>query len=135
MKKVFLIAVIALITSASCKKDECPAPTVYMNMSGTTWNGMAAFPGLSLNLPIVLTFNADGTLTGNVTNGATFAIAGSWNLVPSSTVVRMNYTIVSVSGSYVAQGTLTTNNTKLESGNGTNTANPTANMTFTATKS
>jgi hypothetical protein len=136
MKKlfVFIIAVSALF--ASCKKDDCPAPPVYMNMAGTTWTGTSNFPGLGLsNLVTVFTFNADGTLGGSVTSGGSFAIAGSWNLTPSSNVVRMNYTIVSVTGVYVGQGTLTTNNTKLESGTGTNATTPTSNMTFTATKS
>jgi hypothetical protein len=134
MKKLLLAAVLFTTVFASCKKESCPAPVPPVNMAGTTWNGTISFPGLALNnLPLVLIFNADGTMAGSVTNGSSYAIAGTWNLVPNSSTVRMFFTIVSVSGNYTAQATLTTNNTKLESGSGTNTT-ATYNCTFTATK-
>jgi hypothetical protein len=107
-----------------------------MNMAGTTWNGLVNVPGLGLSgKPLILIFNADGTLGGSLTNGAAFAIAGTWNLIPGSSLVRMFYTIVTVAGSYVGQATLNADNTKLESGTGTNATSPTANLNFTATKS
>ena len=136
MKKLFLVAVTALaLFSSSCKKD-CPAPVVPPDLSGTTFTGTANVPGLSLaNKPWVLIFNADGTLGGSFTNGASFAVAGTWNLTPNSTTVRIFFTLVSVGGSYIGQATLTTNNTKLEGGVATNATSPTANLNFTATKS
>jgi len=49
--------------------------------------------------------------------------------------VRIFFTLATVSGSYVGQATLTTNNTKLESGIATNATMPSANLNFTDTKS
>jgi|GEM_PF-5532226 len=136
MKK-FLFAVIASVAllATSCKKDD-PEPTPPTNLAGTTWTGTANVPGLSLtDRPFVLIFNADGTLGGSLTNGSAFAIAGSWNLVPYSTTVRLFFTLASVSGNYVGQATLTTNNTKMESGTATNATTPSANLNFVVTKS
>lgn len=136
MKKLFLAAItmIALFTS-SCKKS-CPDPVTPPDLSNTTWNGTANVPGLSLaNKPWVLIFNADGTLGGSFTNGSSFAVNGTWNLTPNSSTVRLFFTLASVSGSYIGQATLTTNNTKLEGGIATNATTPSANLNFTATKS
>jgi hypothetical protein len=136
MKKFLLAMVLFTAAFASCKKDDCPAPPVYMNMAGTTWTGTSNFPGLSLSgLATTFIFNTDGTLGGSVTNGGSnFAVAGSWNLTPNSNVVRMFYTIVSVAGSYTGQATLANNNTRLESGSGTNPTTPTGNMNFVVNK-
>lgn len=136
MKKIILIALTAVaLFSISCKKTV--TETVYgPDLSGTTWNGTANVPGLSLsNKPFVLIFNGDGTLGGSFTNGSSFALAGTWNLTPNSTTVHLFFTLVSVSGSYVGQATLTTSNTKLESGVATNATTPSANLNFTVTKS
>ncbi len=136
MKKLFLAAItmIALFTS-SCKKS-CPDPVTPPDLSNTTWNGTANVPGLSLaNKPWVLIFNADGTLGGSFTNGSSFAVNGTWNLTPNSSTVRLFFTLASVSGSYIGQATLTTNNTKMESGIATNATTPSANLNFTVTKS
>ncbi len=124
---------IALIIS-SCTKTETTAP---LDLSGTTWTGTANVPGLTLSdRPFVLIFNADGTLGGSLTNeGTSFALNGSWNLTPNSSTVRLFFTLASVTGSYVGQATLTTNNTKLESGTATNATMPSSNLNFTATKS
>jgi hypothetical protein len=140
MKKLFLFAITIALLASSCKKTDCPAPLVIVppvEMSGTTWNGLANFPGLTLaNVPMVIIFNSNGTLGGSITNaGSSFAIAGSWNLTPSSTSVKMFFTIVSVGGSYLGQATLNGTNTKLESGTATNATAPTANMNFVVTKS
>ncbi|MFM6926353.1 MAG: hypothetical protein ACKOU7_12680, partial [Ferruginibacter sp.] len=59
----------------------------------------------------------------------------TWNLTPNSTTVRLFFALASVSGSYIGQATLTTNNTKLESGIATNATTPSANLNFTVTKS
>jgi hypothetical protein len=136
MKKLFLVAITTLaLFASSCKKD-CPAPVVPPDLSGTTFTGTANVPGLSLtNRPFVLNFNADGTLGGSLTNGAPFMIAGTWNLTPNTTTVRLFFTLQTVAGSYVGQATLTTNNSKLESGVATNATSPVANLNFTATKS
>lgn len=136
MKNFIVIAItaVALFTGA-CKKTE----TVYVSppdLSNTTWTGTANVPGLSLsNKPFTLIFNADGTLGGAFVNGSSFAVAGTWNLTPNSSTVHLFFTLVSVSGSYVGQGTLTTNNTKIESGVATNATTPSANLNFTVTKS
>ncbi|MGB4844123.1 MAG: hypothetical protein WBP16_06645 [Ferruginibacter sp.] len=134
MKKLFLISAVMLLAFASCKKD-CPAPVENYNMSGTTWTGTYIIPGLAItNQPMNLSFSSAGTLSGNLMNGGTFNIAGTWNLVPGSTTVNLFFTVVTVSGSYVSQATLTTNNTKLESGVMTNATSPTANGTFSLTR-
>lgn len=136
MKKLFLAAItmIALFTS-SCKKS-CPDPVTPPDLSGTTWTGTANVPGLGLtNRPFVLNFNADGTLTGSLTNGSSFALNGTWNLTPNTTTVRLFFTLATVSGSYIGQAVLTTNNTKLDSGTATNATTPSANLNFTTTKS
>ena len=137
MKKLFLVAITSLaLFASSCKKsspDPVPAPP---DLGNTTWTGTANVPGLSLtNRPFVLNFNADGTLGGSLTNGSSFAINGTWNLTPSSTTVRIFFTLATVSGSYIGQATLTTSNTKLESGMATNATMPSANLNFTVTKS
>jgi hypothetical protein len=136
MKKLFLVAITSMaLLASSCKKDS-PAPIPPPDLSNTTWTGTANVPGLSLaNRPFVLNFNADGTLGGSLTNGSSFAINGTWNLTPNSTTVRIFFTLATVSGSYVGQATLTTNNTKLESGIATNATMPSANLNFTVTKS
>lgn len=136
MKKfiVMALAAVALFTGA-CKKSS-PDPVSPPDLSNTTWTGTANAPGLSLaNKAFVLIFNADGTLGGSFTNGSSFALAGTWNLTPNSSTVHLFFTLVTVSGSYVGQGTLTTNNTKLESGVATNATTPSANLNFTVTKS
>jgi hypothetical protein len=133
MKKIFLFAMTLVFFTSSCKKSDPVTPP--LDLSTTTWNGLANVPGLSLSdRPFVLTFNADGTLTGSLTNGSPFAIKGSWNLTPNSTTVRLFFTLASVNGSYVGQATLTTNNTKMESGIATNTTTPASNLNFTVTK-
>jgi hypothetical protein len=118
MKKLFLVAITSLaLFASSCKKDS-PDPVPPPDLSNTTWTGTANVPGLSLtNRPFVLNFNA------------------AWNLTPNSTTVRIFFTLATVSGSYVGQATLTTNNTKLESGIATNATMPSANLNFTVTKS
>lgn len=133
MKKLFFIVfAIALITGSCKKSNPAPAP---VDLSGTTWSGTANVPGLSLsNKPFVLTFNADGTLGGSFTNGSSFAVAGTWNLTPSSSTVRLFFTLATVSGSYIGQATLTSNNTKMESGAATNATTPSANLNFTVSK-
>ena len=132
MKKIFLFALTVMLFASSCKKSD---PTPALDLSGTTWNGTANVPGLSLaNKPFVLIFNADGTLGGSLTNGSSFALAGTWNLIPYSPTVRLFFTLVTVAGSYIGQGTLTTDNTKIESGIGTNATMPSANLNFTVTK-
>jgi hypothetical protein len=137
MKKLFLVAITSLaLFASSCKKDDCPAPVVPPDLSGTTFTGTANVPGLALtNKAWVLIFNADGTLGGSFTNGGSFAVAGTWNLTPNTTTVRLFFTLQTVAGSYIGQATLTTNNTKLESGVATNATAPMANLNFTATKS
>jgi hypothetical protein len=137
MKKLLLVTITAVaLFASSCKKDDCPAPVVPPDLSGTTFTGTANVPGLSLtNRPFVLNFNADGTLGGSLTNGAPFMITGTWNLTPNSTTVRLFFTLQTVAGSYIGQATLTTNNTKLESGVATNATSSAANLNFTATKS
>ena len=136
MKKLFLAAItmIALFTS-SCKKS-CPDPVTPPDLSGTTWTGTANVPGLGLtNRPFVLNFNADGTLGGSLTNVSSFALNGTWNLTPNTTTVRLFFTLATVSGSYIGQAVLTTNNTKLDIGTATNATTPSANLNFTTTKS
>lgn len=134
MKKLFLLAISFALFASSCKKSDTPVPPV--DLSGTTWNGLVNVPGLGLsNKAFVLTFNADGTLSGSLTNGSSFALTGTWNLTPNSTTVRLFFTLATVSGSYVGQATLTTNNTKMESGIATNATSPSANLNFTVTKS
>jgi hypothetical protein len=137
MKKLFLLAVTATALFASSCKKSCPAPAAPPpDLGGTTWTGTANVPGLSLtNKPFVLTFNADGTLSGSFTNGSSFALAGTWNLTPNTTTVRLFFTLATVSGNYIGQAVLTTNNTKLESGIATNATTPSANLNFTTTKS
>jgi hypothetical protein len=137
MKKLFLVAITSIALFASSCKKSCPDPTpAPPDLSGTTFTGTANVPGLSLaNKPWVLTFNADGTLSGSFTNGAPFLVNGTWNLTPNSTTVRLFFTLQTVAGSYIGSATLTTNNTKLESGVATNATSPTANLNFTATKS
>ena len=132
MKKILLLAFsIAILSTTSCKKDTVEP----VDLSGTTWNGFANVPGLSLsNKAFVLTFNADGTLGGSFTNGSSFALQGTWNLTPKSSTVRLFFTLASVSGNYVGQATLTTNNTKMESGVATNVTSPSANLDFTVSK-
>ncbi|MBP8115382.1 MAG: hypothetical protein KAY50_08495 [Chitinophagaceae bacterium] len=133
MNKLFMFAISIALIITSCTKTETTAP---VDLSGTTWNGLANVPGLTLSdRPFVLNFNADGTLTGSLTNGSSFAINGTWNLTPNSSTVRLFFTLATVSGSYVGQATLTTNNTKMESGTGTNATMPSANLNFTVTKS
>lgn len=135
MKKLFLIATSAVLLLASACKKSDPTPPAF-DISGSTYTGTANVPGLSLsNKPFVLTFNSDGTLTGSFTNGSSFALAGTWNLAPYSTTVHLFFTLQTVSGSYVGQGTLTTSNTKIESGVATNATSPSANLNFTVTKS
>lgn len=129
-----MLASVALFGS-SCKKS-CPDPVTPPDLSGTHWTGTANVPGLGLSdRPFVLNFNADGTLTGSLTNGSSFALNGTWNLTPNTSTVRLFFTLATVSGSYIGQGTLTTNNTKLESGSATNATTPSANLNFTTTKS
>lgn len=137
MKKLFFVAITSLaLFAVSCKKS-CPDPApLPPDLGGTSWSGTANVPGLSLtNRPFVLNFNADGTLGGSLTNGSSFAINGTWNLTPNSTTVRIFFTLATVSGSYIGQATLTTNNSKLESGIATNATMPSANLNFTVTKS
>jgi hypothetical protein len=136
MKKLFLVAIASVALFVSACKKSCPEPVTPPDLSGTTWTGTANVPGLSLtDRPFVLTFSSNGTLTGSLTNGSAFAINGTWNLTPNSTTVRLFFTLATVSGSYVGQATLTTNNTKLESGVATNATMPSANLNFTTTKS
>ena len=137
MKKLFLVAITSMALFASSCKKSCPDPaTPPPDLGGTTFTGTANVPGLSLaNKPWVLIFNADGTLGGSITNGSSFAVAGTWNLTPNSTTVRIFFTLATVAGSYIGQATLTTNNTKLESGVATNATSPSANLNFIATKS
>ena len=135
MKKLFLIATSAVLLFASACKKSDPTPAAF-DLSGSTYTGTANVPGLSLtNRPFVLTFNADGTLSGSLTNGSAFLIAGTWNLAPYATTVHLFFTLQTVSGSYVGSGTLTTSNTKIESGVATNATMPSANLNFTVTKS
>lgn len=132
MKNLFLVAISLVLFLGACKKTETPAP---VDLSATTWTGTANVPGLSLsNKPFVLTFNADGTLGGSLTNGTSFALTGTWNLTPNSTVVRLFFKLASVSGDYVGQATLTSNNTKMEAGVATNVTSPSANLNFTVAK-
>ena len=137
MKKLFLVAITSMaLLASSCKKSSPDPVTPPPDLGGTTWSGTANVPGLSLtNKPWVLIFNADGTLGGSFTNGSSFAVNGTWNLTPNSTTVKIFFTLASVAGSYVGQGTLTTNNTKLESGIATNATTPSANLNFTVNKS
>jgi hypothetical protein len=139
MKKLLLGFITIMLFATACKKTECPDPPVVIppvNLSGTTWNGLANVPGVSLtNKPFVLTFNGDGTLSGNLTNGTPFAINGTWNLTPNSTTVKIFFTLATVTGNYIGQGTLNSNNTKLESGIATNVTSPTYNLNFAVTKS
>jgi hypothetical protein len=133
MKKILLLALSAFLFFASCKKSDTTPPP--FDPAGTTWTGTANVPGLSLsNKPFVLTFNADGTLTGSFTNGSSFAVAGTWNLRPNNVTMHIYFTLATVSGPYIGQATLTTNNTKLESGVATNATTPSANLNFTVTK-
>lgn len=134
MKKFFILAMTVTLFLSSCsKKDTTPPP---VNLSGTTWTGLVNVPGLSLaNKAFVLTFNSDGTLTGSLTNGSSFALTGTWNLIPYSPTVHIFFTLATVTGAYIGQGTLTTNNTKLESGVATNVTSPSANLNFSVTKS
>lgn len=137
MKKLLVIAMAVMLFGSSCKKsDSTPAAPAPVDLSGTTWNGLSNVPGLGLtNRPFVLIFNSDGTLGGSLTNGSSFAITGTWNLTPNSTTVHLFFALQTVSGAYVGQGTLTTNNTKLESGTATNATTPSANLNFSVTKS
>lgn len=133
MKKILLLALSAFLFFTSCKKSDTTPPP--FDPAGSTWTGTANVPGLSLsNKAFVLTFNADGTLTDSFTNGSSFALTGTWNLRPNNVTMHIFFTLASVSGSYVGQGTLTTNNTKLESGVATNATTPSANLNFTVTK-
>jgi len=135
MKKLFLISAVIMLGFASCKKD-CPEPVQNYNMSGSSWTGTYSIPSVPIaNQPMNLSFSSTGTITGNVMNGAsTFAIAGSWNLVPGSSSVNLFFTIATITGPYVSQATLTTNNTKLESGVMTNATTPIGNGTFALTR-
>jgi hypothetical protein len=137
MKKLILVAITSMALFASSCKKSCPEPAAPPpDLGGTTFTGTANVPGLSLaNKVWVLNFNADGTLGGSFTNGSSFAVNGTWNLTPNSTTVRLFFTLATVSGSYIGQATLTTNNTKLESGVATNATSPSANLNFTCTKS
>lgn len=136
MKKFILVAFTAVALFASSCKKSCPEPVAPVDLSGTSWNGTANVPGLSLtDRPFVLNFNSNGTLTGSLTNGSSFAINGTWNLTPNTTTVRLFFTLASVSGSYIGQGTLTNGNTKLESGVATNATMPSANLNFIVSKS
>ena len=137
MKKLFLVAIASIALFASSCKKNAPEPAAPPpDLSGTTWTGTTDVPGLSLtNRPFVLTFNANGTLSGTLTNGSSFALAGTWNLTPNTATVRLFFTLATVSDSYVGQANLTNNNTKLESGVATNATTPSANLNFTTTKS
>ena len=133
MKKLFSVAILMALLVSSCKKTDTPVPPV--DLSGTTWTGLVNVPGLSLaNKAFLLTFNSDGTLGGSLTNGASFAVTGTWNLTPNSSTVRLFFTLATVSGNYIGQATLTTNNTKMESGIATNATTPSANLNFTVAK-
>lgn len=126
-----------MLAFASCKKNS-PDPVPDYNLAGTTWTGTVSIPAAPVpvvNQPMHLSFNAAGSLAGDVSNGSgTYALAGSWSLVPGTSTVNMNFTIVSVTGPYVATATLTTNNTKLETGVMTNATMPAGNGTFTLTR-
>lgn len=133
MKKILMMLISMTLLVSACKKSETTPP---VDLSGTTWSGIVNVPGASLNdKPFALTFNADGTLSGSLTNGTNFLIVGSWNLTPNSTTVRLFFSLQTVPGNYVGQATLTTNNTKMESGIATNATSPTYNLNFTVTKS
>ncbi|MFN8309876.1 MAG: hypothetical protein U0T73_07930 [Chitinophagales bacterium] len=135
MKNLLSISLLFVLFISSCKKTETVTPP--FDLSGTSWTGTSNVPGLSLSdKPFKLMFHDDGTLTGSFTNSGTdFALNGTWNLRPNATTVHIYFTLASVSGSYIGQATLTTNNTKLESGYANNATTPSANLVFTVTKS
>lgn len=133
MKKILLFAALTFTLLGACKKSDTTPPP--FDPAGTTWTGTANVPGLSLtNRPFVLIFNADGTLGGSLTNGSSFAINGTWNLRPNNVTMHIYFTLATVSGPYIGQATLTTNNTKFDSGVATNATTPSANLNFTVTK-
>lgn len=131
-KLIIIVASLALFVS-SCKK--CDPPVTPVDMSNTTWKGLSTVAGLNLtDREFNLIFNADGTLSGSLVNGSSFAIKGTWNKTPSSNLVRLFFTLASVTGEYVGQATLSTDNSKLEGGIGTNATTPATNLTFNVSK-
>lgn len=135
MKKIFLAFIASLtLLATSCKKDASIPPT---DLSDTTWTGTVNLPGFNyVNLPFVLNFYENGIMTGSLNNaGAENAIGGTWEVIPNSTTVRLFFGLQTIPGTYTGRATLTTNNTKMESGIAVNTTAPLANLNFKLTKS
>ena len=132
MKHFLVAASLALICIGvlpSCKKDKTPPP---VDLSNTSWNGSGTVSTIAVMMNVTL--NSNGTITGAVVTSGNFAITGTWNKSPSSNVVNMSFSIVSVPGTYTAQATLNGSSDKLENGVGTNSTNATYNMVFSLAK-
>lgn len=134
MKKTFFSVIASLtLLATSCKKDAPVSPT---DLSGTTWTGTVNVPGFSyVDLPFVLNFYENGIMTGSLNNaGAENAIGGTWEIIPNSTTVKLFFGLQTIPGTYTGRATLTSNNTKMESGIAVNTTTPLANLNFKITK-
>ncbi|MFZ1528609.1 MAG: hypothetical protein WAT19_07660 [Ferruginibacter sp.] len=127
MKKGILLLLVSALLFFSCKKDD-PAPPV--DLSGTTFKGTAVINSINYD-PFTIKFNADGTAT--VTIGSFSPFPGSWNKTPNSSIVYFFFD-ESATNKWKGNGTLSTNNTKLENGTVTRTAPSVLNGTFTAEK-
>ena len=135
MKTKFLFAGISvlLLFFSSCKKDSTTVVTP-VDLSNTTWTCSTTVNAIPVTQTYI--FNANGTLSGStVSTGGTFAMAGTWSKTPNSSIVYMYFTIVTVPGSYTAQGTLNSTNNKIESGTATNSSNAVYTYSYTLIKS
>jgi hypothetical protein len=130
MKKLFFTFIVLTAIFSSCKKETCPVVEPPVNLSGTTFKGIAIISGITYN-PFTIVFSADGTCT--VTFQGYPAFPGTWNKTPSSSVVYLFFT-ESPTNSWKGQGTLNSTNNKLEGGTLTRTTPTVITGTFTADK-
>lgn len=135
MKKTIYLAVLFLIigiAATSCKKEATP-----VDLSGSSWRGTMTV-GTMVYDSTVISFNANGKVSGTIQKSAgassTYALEGTWNKTPNSNKVYLYHTITTAPGTFDANATLNSDNTKLEGGVGVNSISPTYNYTFTCSK-
>lgn len=130
MKKIILIAIALITFASSCKKTECPAPEVPVNLAGTIFSGPALINAVNYN-PSVFSFFADGSFT--VKLGSLTLLNGSWSKTPNSSIVYFFFD-ESATNKWKGQGTLNATNNKLEGGTFTRITPSALSGTFTADK-
>jgi hypothetical protein len=123
-----LATFMAITLVAACSKDkEAPPPP---NLGNTTWKDSAIINGIKYK-PFTVQFNEDGT--AQVTFAGFSPFKGFWNKLPTSAVVNIYFT-ESATNTWKGRGTLSTDNTKIESGTLERLTPSTITGTFVVTK-